>query len=453
MTSKSSSPLSEDLGKAKAGPVLLTGLGLAYLCVGGYVSWGYAIGSGGVGGALAAFGVVLLAFFLLTRCMGELSSMMPSAGGGFEYVSRGLGANWGRLAAAAIVLEYVCAGAALAAYCASYFGHLLGVDGFMTVCVLFTVVAWLHMRGVSEALVATLIVTVFAISGICVFLIYLMPQFNMARLLDIPVQEGNSLWFPNGLRGTWAALPFVVTFFITIEGIAFASEEAQSPEKNIPKAMLATLCVAGTLALALLVVGPGAVGAAVLSQGTDPITTALSTYKDDPLVTSVTLFVTIAAITALIASFFGGMHGTSRLLFHLSREGLMPQLLGNTNRRGAPSAAIVLVAIAGLALARVVNVERLLVMFVFGATVSYLLIFAVHFRLRIADPRASRPYRSPGGLLTPLLGFLLAVAIFVACFLADVEGSTISVGVVALLGLAFFKNWAKEAEPGRRQTS
>lgn len=428
------------LGSAKAGPVLLTGLGMAYLCVGGYVSWGLAVGSGGTGGALAAFGLVWLAFLLLCLCLSELATMMPSAGGGFEYVSKALGPRWGHVAAAAIMLEYACGSAALAAYCGGYIGQWAGTDGFIAVCALVAVVTVLHMRGVGDVLTVTLIVTLFALAGVGLFLFHLAPHFSMARLTDIAPRAGHNLWFPHGFKGAWAAVPFVVTFFITIEGLAFASEEVALPEKNVPRAMFSTLGLAGLLALALLIVGPGAVGADVLSRAADPITIGLQVYAGAAHGAWIRALVTLAGITALVAAFFGGMFGTSRLMYHLAREGLMPQTLGWTNRRGAPWVAILVIAAGGLVLAKAVATERLLVIFVFGATVSYLLIFAAHARLRRVEPLRHRPYRSPGGAWVSWFGLVLAAAIFVACFIADVNGSWFSLAVLCVLGLAFAVN-------------
>lgn len=415
------------LRRGSAGTVLLTGLGLAYIIVGNYVAWGFALASGGVGGLLVALLIVNVMFFCLVGCLAELGAMMPSAGGGFEFVRSGLGEGVGRVAGAAILLEYLCGTAALASFSADYVGALTGLSPDTTIVGLFVVVGLLHMWGVGEALSVTLIIALIAIAGILAFVVAMLPLVSWDRLLDIAPGIGGTTWFPHGWAGAWAALPFVVTFYITIEGVSFAAEEAKNPEKSIPRAMYAALSIAAVLALVVSIAGPAGTGASRLAGAPDPLVAALRDSGSPALLT----FVNAAGVAGLTGSFFGGLFASSRLLFHLARSGLLPFAVARTNSRQAPWVAILAASAVGLVLALSANSAQLVVIFVAVATASYLLMLAAHASLRIRSPDAARPYRSPGGLLLPCLGILVGAVLFVACFLADVRFSTF--GLIAIV--------------------
>jgi ethanolamine permease len=415
------------------GTALLTGLGLSYIVAGNYAAWGFGLGRGGWGGMLIAFGVVAVFYACLVACLAELATALPVAGAGYAFVLRGFGARVGFVAGIAIALEYVCSGSALALFTAGYFKSLTGLAGPMPVVILYVLVALAHIRGVGEALVVTLLLAAVAAAGVLVFIFSLAPGFHGTRLFD--VAPGN--WLPFGWQGVWAALPFAVTFLISIEGVPLAAEEALEPSRTIPKAMFTALAVGIALALGVLLCGPGSTGTAALLDSPDPMATALQRAAvPERALSVIRLVVSLAALIGLLASFFGAMYAGSRMLFALAREGVLPAAIGRVNARGAPWVATLATAVAGLALAATGLADQLVVLLVFGATLSYLLILAAHMALRRAEPLLPRPYLTPGGVVTPILGLMLAGAIFVACFLADWRWSCVGVGVILVASIA-----------------
>jgi ethanolamine permease len=418
------------------GPVSLIGLGLSYILVGNYVAWGYALQAGGIGGLLSSLVLVVALFVCIALCLSELVGLHPSAGGGAAIVERALGAPFGHLAGAAVLIEYVCGTAALASFAAGYVEPLLGIGGGWIMLLLLGGVALVHIVGVSEALGFSLIIAGIAIAGIIVFSVAAVPHLELSRLGDIPPGAGYSAWFPAGLRGAWAALPFSVTFFITLEGVPFAAEEASNAKRDIPLAMLGTLAIGAISAIAVSVLGPAAAGAITLSGAPDPLEQALRTLHSEHAAVLGKL-VECAASASLVASVFGGIFASSRILFHLGRLGAVPRWLARTNRRGAPWLAVLLSAATAAVFAREADSAQLVVLFVFSATLLYLLLLLSHLVLRLREADALRPFRSPGGLFLPIFGAALAGITFIACFLADVRwslvGILLSVGVAALL--------------------
>ena len=103
-----------ELKKGAAGWVLLVGLGVAYVISGDYAGWNFGLAQGGWGGMFLA--TLLMATMYLCMCfsLAELSSMIPTAGGGYGFARSAFGPWGGFLTGTAILIEYAIAPAAIA---------------------------------------------------------------------------------------------------------------------------------------------------------------------------------------------------------------------------------------------------------------------------------------------------------------------------------------------------
>ena len=96
-------------------------------------------------------------------------------------------------------------------------------------------------------------------------------------------------------------------------------------------------------------------------------------------------------LAGLVASFFSIMYAYSRQTFALSRAGYLPKNLSVTNKRKAPTLALVVPGVIGFALSLTGEGAMLLNMAVFGAAVSYVLMMVSHIVLRKREPNMPRP--------------------------------------------------------------
>jgi hypothetical protein len=116
-------------------------------------------------------------------------------------------------------------------------------------------------------------------------------------------------------------------------------------------------------------------------------------------------FVNLVGLAGLIASFFSIIYAYSRQIFALSRAGYLPRKLSETNKSKAPVLALIIPGIIGFGLSLTGQGDLLILVAVFGATISYVLMMAAHITLRIRRPKMERPYRTPGGIFTSGTGF------------------------------------------------
>jgi ethanolamine permease len=73
------------LKQGSVGWVLLIGLGVAYVISGDFAAWNFGLAQGGWGGMFIATILVAIMYLFLCLSMSEMSTMMPTAGGGYSF--------------------------------------------------------------------------------------------------------------------------------------------------------------------------------------------------------------------------------------------------------------------------------------------------------------------------------------------------------------------------------
>ncbi|MFE9137325.1 ethanolamine permease [Streptomyces sp. NPDC007355] len=432
------------LRRGSAGWLLLTGLGVAYVVSGDFAGWNIGLSKGGFGGLAVATVLMGTMYACLVFALAELSAILPTAGGGYGFARRALGTWGGFLTGTAILIEYVLAPAAISLFIGDYVESLglFGLtSGWPVYLVCFALFIGIHLWGVGEALRFSLIVTAIAVTALVIFAFGAFSDFHVDRLNDIPVDGeafGSNSWLPFGLLGIWAAFPFGMWFFLGVEGVPLAAEEAKDPVRSMPKALAISMGVLALLAVVTFLAATGARGSAILQTDGNPLVTALQ-GQGEP--TALSRFVNYAGLAGLVASFFSLIYAGSRQLFALSRAGYLPRFLSLTSRRKSPYLGLLIPGAIGFALAAGTgDGARMLNIAVFGATISYALMALSHIVLRRREPGLHRPYRTPGGTVTSSVAFVLALAALVATFLVDRTAAFMALGVyvVALAYFAFY---------------
>ena len=420
-----------------AGWVLLAGLGVAYVISGDFAGWNFGLAEGGWGGLLIATLLMATMYTAMVFGLAELSSTIPTAGGGYGFARRAMGPLGGFATGTAILIEYAIAPAAIATFIGGYVESLIGFGGPVVYLLFYLIFVGIHLYGVGEALKVMFGITIIAAVALLAFVIGMIPLFDPANLFDIEPTNaaGASPFLPFGLVGIWAALPYGIWFFLAIEGVPLAAEEARDPTRAMPKGLIGGMSVLLVFAALILVVGPGASGADVIKESDNPLVEAVtSAYGGSNALSS---FINIAGLAGLIASFFSIIFAYSRQTFALSRAGYLPRILSITGRRRTPYVALLVPGVIGFLMALTGNGAILINIAVFGATISYVLMMLSHILLRRNEPDLERPYRTPGGIATSGVALGLAVLAVIATFIVDPTAAFITLGVYILF-IAYF---------------
>ncbi|WP_137990403.1 ethanolamine permease [Streptomyces vilmorinianum] len=434
------------LRRGSAGWLLLTGLGVAYVVSGDFSGWNIGLSKGGFGGLAIATVLMGAMYACLVFALAELSAILPTAGGGYGFARRALGTWGGFLTGTAILIEYILAPAAISIFIGDYVESLglFGLEsGWPVYLACFVIFIGIHLWGVGEALRFSLVVTAIAVAALVIFALGALSDFHVDGLNDIPVDTeafGSGSWLPFGLLGIWAAFPFGMWFFLGVEGVPLAAEEAKDPVRSMPRALSLSMGILVLLAVVTFVAATGARGSAAVQEAGNPLVVALQ-GDGDP--TALSRFVNYAGLAGLVASFFSLIYAGSRQLFALSRAGYLPRFLSLTSRRKSPYLGLLIPGAIGFALAAGTgNGARMLNIAVFGATISYALMALSHIVLRRREPELPRPYRTPGGVVTSSVAFVLALSALVATFLVDQDAAFIAL-VVYVIALAYFAFYSR----------
>jgi ethanolamine permease len=427
-----------------AGWVLLAGLGVAAVISGDYAGWNFGLAEGGFGGLLIAVVLMAVMYSAMVFGLAELGSALPTAGGGYTFARRALGPWGGYATGIAVLIEYAIAPAAIATFIGSYVESLglFGItDGWWVYLAAYALFIGVHLMGVGEALKVMLVIAAIAVAGLVLYLVGAIPAFDSGNLLDIAPTDavGASSFLPYGVIGIWAAFPFAIWFFLAVECVPLASEEARDPARALPRGIVAAMGVLLVLAVLMLVFTSGTGGSEAMSASGNPPVEALEVAGSSSTLTEI---VNYAGLFGLVASFFSIIYAYSRQTFALSRAGYLPRVLSVTNGRKAPMLALLVPGAIGFVLSLTGQGAMLLNMAVFGATVSYVLMMVSHIVLRRREPDLPRPYRTPGGVATTGVALVLAAAAVVATFLVDVQAALWTLGAYAVF-LAYFALYSR----------
>jgi ethanolamine permease len=429
------------LKQGAAGWVLLAGLGVAYVISGDFAGWNFGIAEGGWGGLLIATLLMATMYTCMVFGLAEMASAMPVAGAGYGFARRAMGPLGGFATGMAILIEYAIAPAAISVFIGGYIEALglFGLTaGWPVYLACYAIFVGIHLYGVGEALKLMFVITAIAMVALVVFVVAMIPQFDASNLFDIEPTDaaGASDFIPFGYAGVLAALVYGIWFFLAVEGVPLAAEEARDPKKDMPRGLIGAIAVLLVTAALILLTGPGGAGAAAIQDSDNPLPLALRTaLGEDSWLAD---FVNYAGLAGLVASFFSIIFAYSRQLFALSRAGYLPRFLSVTNTRKTPTLALIVPGTIGFLLAALTEDGALLInIAVFGATVSYVLMMLSHIILRRREPDLPRPYRTPGGIATTGTALVLAIAAVVATFFVD-EVAAGWTAVVFVVALAYF---------------
>lgn len=427
------------LRSGAAGWVLLAGLGVAYVISGDFAGWNNGLAQGGWGGLLVATILMATMYTAMVFALAELSSTIPTAGGGYGFARRAMGPWGGFLTGTAILIEYAIAPAAIATFIGAYVESLVGFGGPLIYLLFYAIFIGIHLYGVGEALKLMFAITAVAALALVVFVVGMIPQFDPANLFDIAPTSaaGASPFLPFGYIGIWAALPYAIWFFLAIEGVPLAAEESRNPSRDMPRGLIGGMLVLLVFAAFILTFGPGGAGSSTLQDVGDPLPAALTSPEAYGGQNALSGFVNVVGLAGLIASFFSIIFAYSRQTFALSRAGYLPRVLSLTGSRRTPFMALLVPGAVGFLLALTGQGDLLILIAVFGATLSYALMMLSHIVLRYREPGLERPYKTPGGRFTSGVALVLSVAAIVAGFLVDPR-VLIGTALVYAIAIAYF---------------
>jgi APA family basic amino acid/polyamine antiporter len=387
-------------------------------------------------------------FYCTATTYAEATAMFPEAGGSSLFVRRAFNELWSFFTAWAQMLNYVITIAISAFFAAGYFGGVAG-DAVSTTewsiglgIALIVVLAVVNVRGVKDAVAVNVVLAVVDFLSQLTLVVV-----GVVLIFSPEIIERNLSYF--GTAPTWQdfliAIPVGTVAYTGIETISNMAGEARDEAKTIPAAirrvMIAVFTIYFTLpwiALSALPVTCDAAGECTTLLGVakedggfadNPMLGIVSAMDLGALQAAAELYVGVLAVTILVAATNAGVLGVSRLTYSMGLHRQMPDGMRRLHPRfRTPWIGILsFSALACLALLPG-QAEFLGAIYAFGAMLSFSMAHLAVLRLRVTQPGAARPYRSPGRVrirgheLPPLA-------------LAGLAGTSLSLLVVSVLDI------------------
>ena len=324
---------------------LITFYGLGTILGAGiYVLVGKVAGAAGMYAPLA-FVLAAIAAGLSAFTYMELCSRYPLAGGAAIYTQQGFGRRWlSMLVGWLIVLSGLVSAATITRGFAGYFRVFVDVpDAWIisgAVLALCLLAAWGIAQSVAVAAVATLV----EVGGLLLILVVTASSFEglPQRLPSLMPTLDTSAW-QGILLGSFLAF----YAFIGFEDMVNVAEEVRHPERNLPRAILASITISTLLYLAVSAAAVLALPLDELAATGAPLALLFerATGASPKVMALISLFAVIngALIQIIMAA---------RMLYAMSREGWLPKAVGKVHpRTRTPLRATVIVSAAVLVLA------------------------------------------------------------------------------------------------------
>lgn len=207
-----------------------------------------------------------------------------------------------------------------------------------------------------------------------------------------------------GWYGLLAGASIVFFAFIGFDVVATTAEETRNPQRDVPRGILGSLAVITVLYLSVSIVMSGMVTYTDLRSSGHP---NLATAFELNGVEWAAKIISIGALAGLTTVVMVLVLGQSRIIFAMSRDGLLPRGLARTGTHGTPVRITVIVALLIAVTATFFPVSKLEEMVNVGTLFAFILVSAGVLILRRTRPDLPRGFRTP---LVPVLPILSIAA-------------------------------------------
>nr|WP_285549729.1 amino acid permease [Streptomyces lavendulae] len=343
----------------------------------------------------------------------ELAGSVPVSGSSYSYAYATMGELIAWICGWCLVLEYAVSVAAVAVGWGQYLNEFL--DGTIGVTVPEAVSAPLGDGGFINlpALVVVLLSMVFLMRGAkeSATVNSIMVAVKIVTLLlfigigVMGIKAGNyTPLAPLGVTGISAAASTLFFSYIGFDAASTAGEEAKDPKKDLPRAIMLSLAIVTVLYVLVAFVAVGAMP----WQDFEGTEAALAQIMTDVTGTSVWGVVLAAgAIVAIFSVVFAVLYGQTRILFAMSRDGLVPKVFAKVDEKtGAPRANVVIVSLFCGLLAAFIPLGKLADATSIGTLFAFGLVNVAVIILRRTRPDMPRTFKVALFPVTPILGAL-----------------------------------------------
>jgi APA family basic amino acid/polyamine antiporter len=201
-----------------------------------------------------------------------------------------------------------------------------------------------------------------------------------------------------GWSGILRGAAFLFFAYIGFDAVSTTAQEAKRPQRDLPIGILGTISICTVLYVLFAGILVGLVNYRGLDVS-DPLAVGI---KETGLHFGI-LLVTIGALAGLSSTLFVMLIGLSRVLYSMSKDGLLPKFFSAIHPRyRTPARSSILTGIFVALLAGLLPIDVMAEMVSIGTLLAFAVVSLGILVLRRTSPEIHRPFRVPGVPFVPL---------------------------------------------------
>lgn len=416
-----------------------------------FVFPGLAAGRAGPAAAVSfAIGAVIA--LLVALPTSELATAMPESGGGYYFISRGLGALPGAIVGIGLTFGLVFATAFYLVGFGEYAaGVLVEANLIATTSISVGPIEAVSLLGIVLGILLT-VMSVFGtenteslqniVVGLLLAILVVFLSISGIRLSGIAGGPTPATTFaPAGYGPILATAALVFTSYLGFAQIATVAEDIVEPDRNLPLSMIGSVALVGVFYVVTLLIAGYTFEPSVIGEMRETaIVEVARVYLGKPGA----IAILVGGLLATLSSANASILSASRALYGLSSDAIAPPAAARVNRTyGTPHFALAFVGGITVLLVAFGKTEVLAEVASFLHLILYGLICVALIALRRNDPDWYDPaFTCPGYPLVPIVGGLCSFAlIFFMQPLSQLLGILVSV-----VALGWYLGYARDVE-------
>lgn len=393
---------------------------------------GFLIGAGifiltGTASAFFAGPAITISFIFCTAtvllaalCYTEFATMVPLAGSAYTYSYITLGEIWAWIIGWDIILEYMVIVATVAIGWSSYFVAVInslglylpaaltnppgingGIINLPAIIIVFLIMSLL-ITGVKESSKFNNVIVAIKLAVIFLFIIIGIKYIHPSNY---------SPFFPYGLTGVFKGAGIIMFAYIGFDTLTTAAEEVKNPQKTIPIAILGALIISSILYIVVATILNGMFPYYIYKDVAAPVAFALQQVGFN----WASAVVSVGALCGLTSVILVGLFGQSRILYAISRDGLLPEIFSRLHPTfKTPFIGLLFVSTVSAVLAAFTPIEMAVQLANIGSLAAFIIVALAVMVLRWKSPEIPRPFKTPLMPVIPILAIIFCSLLIVA---------------------------------------
>ncbi len=431
----------------------LSALDLTMLGIGAIIGTGIFVLTG-IAAATQSGPAVVLSFILAgTACAfaalsyAELSASIGGCGSAYNYSYAAFGEVFAWIIGWDLLLEYGVAVAAVANGWSGYFQNALVAVGIglpealsrapslggivnLPAAVIVLVLMALLIIGVKQSARFNVIMVFVKLTTIVIFVT--IATFNVNPENWSPFMPFG--WFGENADGKpvgiFAGAALVFFAYVGFDAVSTAAEEARNPQRDLPIGIIASLIICTVIYIVVSGLLTGIVPYTELNVSS-PVAHSLQLLGFNWASALVATGVIAGLTTVMLVLYYG----LTRVIFSMSRDGLLPAVFAAVNEKTRTPVRIIIISGVMISVtAGFIPLGELAELVNIGTLFAFVMVCLGVIVLRVLHPDIPRPFKAPYGLLFPVLGVISCSSLM----LALPHMTWIRFFVWLILGLVFY---------------